>query len=37
MDKIAVLNEIKAFLDGYNEELKYVVHVEAAYDSCEAE
>jgi len=29
MNKLNILNEIKAFLDGYNEDLKYLVHVEA--------
>ena len=28
MDKLSVLKEIKSFLDGYNEELKYLVNVE---------
>ena len=28
MDKLSVLKEIKSFLDGYNEELRYLVNVE---------
>ena len=28
MDKIKILNEIKAFLEGYNDDLKYLVNVE---------
>lgn len=28
MDKLNILNEIKAFLDGYNDDLKYLVNVE---------
>jgi len=28
MNKIEILNEIKAFLEGYNEDLKYLVNVE---------
>jgi len=29
MNKLNILNEIKAFLDGYNDDLKYLVNVEA--------
>ena len=29
MNKIDIINEIKGFLEGYNEDLKYLVHVEA--------
>ena len=29
MNKIETINEIKEFLDGYNNELKYIVHIEA--------
>lgn len=28
MDKLKILNEIKGFLDGYNDDLKYIVNVE---------
>jgi hypothetical protein len=29
MDKLDTLKEIKAFLDGYNNDVKYIVNVEA--------
>jgi DNA polymerase elongation subunit (family B) len=32
IDKLKVLTEIKGFLDGYNNELKYLVHVETDPD-----
>ena len=36
MDKIQVINEIKEFLEGYN-DLKYLVHVEGNYGSNEVD
>jgi DNA polymerase elongation subunit (family B) len=37
MDKHKVLGEIKAFLEGYNQEIKYLVNVETSYSSDIAE
>ena len=36
MNKIEVINEIQSFLEGKNDELKYIVNVETSYDSNEA-
>jgi uncharacterized protein YprB with RNaseH-like and TPR domain len=37
IDKLKILEEIKAFLDGYNNDLKYLVNVETDPDSSIAE
>lgn len=37
MNKLKIINEIKAFLDGYNDDLKYLVHVEASPNESYAE
>ena len=29
MDKLTIINEIKGFLEGYNNDFKYVVNIEA--------
>ena len=37
MDKLKIINEIKGFLEGYNEDLKYLVNVEANPNNSYAE